>query len=67
MLVLGFSLPKSPVTTTAPDRTKPVVAALTASTLAPAPYTERHNDGNVVDGLGHYIDSRLGEERFRID
>ena len=67
MLVFGFSFPKTPVTTSVPDRSEPLISAVTASTLAPASYTERHNEGNVVDGLGHYIDSRLGEERFRID
>jgi len=67
MLVFGFSFPKTPVTTSVPDRTGPATPVATATTLAPAPYTERHNDRNVVDGLGHYIDSRLCEERFRID
>ncbi|WP_267226015.1 hypothetical protein [Dyella silvae] len=67
MLFFGFSFPKVPAATSKPDQTVLTDLAATPVTVAPASYTERHCDQNVVDGLGHYIDSRLGEGRFRID
>jgi hypothetical protein len=67
MLLFDFSFPKLPATTSKPDQTVPTDYAATPATLTPGAYTERHRDGNLVDGLGHYIDGRLGEGRFRID
>jgi hypothetical protein len=73
MLLFGFSLPK---TSTPPSPLADSVSALqhldtdtpvATDTLAPAPCTERHHHANEVHSLGHYIDSRLCEERFRVD
>lgn len=71
MLLFGFPFPK---TSTPPSRSAESDAAFQVSgaptavdTLAPTPCTERHHHDNEVDGLGHYIDSRLCDERFRID
>jgi hypothetical protein len=73
MLLFGFSFPKTstPTSTLAhsdaalqrPGTDTPVAT----DTLAPAPCTERHYHDKEVDSLGHYIDSRLCGERFRVD
>ncbi|MBB6186995.1 hypothetical protein [Rhodanobacter sp. MP7CTX1] len=73
MLLFGFSFPKTstPTSTLAhsdaalqrPGTDTPVAT----DTLPPAACTERHQHDKTVDSLGHYIDSRLCGERFRVD
>jgi hypothetical protein len=67
MLLFGFSFPKTSTQESPSAHSDATVHHLVTDTLAPAPYTERHHHDKEVDGLGHYIDSRLCDERFRVD
>jgi hypothetical protein len=67
MLLFGFSFPKTSTLESPPTHADVASQHLADDTLAPAPCTERHHHDHAVDGLGHYIDSRLCDERFRVD
>lgn len=67
MLLFGYSLPRIPAVPSKPPRAAVTFQNVHADTLAPTPYTECHHAENVVDGLSHYIEYRICDERFRID
>jgi hypothetical protein len=73
MLLFGFSFPKTSTPTSTLAHSDAALQRLgtdtpvAPDTLAPAPCTERHHHDKEVDSLGHYIDSRLWGERFRVD
>jgi len=73
MLLFGFSFPKtstplSPLAhSDAALQRLDTDSSVATGTLAPAPSTERYHHDKEVDSLGHYIDSRLPGERFRVD
>ncbi|RDI96921.1 hypothetical protein DVT68_19565 [Dyella solisilvae] len=67
MLLIGLPLSKAPATASATARVEPRSDRATTDNLVQQPYKERHDWSAPVDGLGHYIDSRLSGELFRID
>jgi hypothetical protein len=67
MLLFGLVITKAPATASKPAPLARVPHQPTLRNVAPVPFTERHEDAKEVDGLGHYVDARLEEARFRID